>query len=804
MRIGSRVPYGHAIHFKRPGPGPGEGRGNIPLKTTSAKPPGEAGIPQLKNDLLEELRSKKRYNNIEIEALERAFNLMVSHYGEKEADWKKTVINLLHVAKTLAAWGTDPLVVSAGLLHLMPVDELARENIDPRVVDLIKRKSILGSYLFIPLIGKISEREADYLLKMCLMQEGNRNVWLLEGACEFASLSTNSHTGTTASRAYHITSRILSLFDLDSISVLVEDISLLRLDKEEYQKIESIITAANKRSRLDALSRLRTVTGLVSEDLALKGIKHRIQIDVKSVPRTLKKIRKGKKLTDASRFRVIIEGAAEQCVKTMDVVTEDLTALGYYELTMGRNNFLHGVTITPGNNFGRKKNGYESIHLHFRGENYEPVNVQIRTEEMHAEAEAGSASHGRFKLNGLLGAPSIDEAGIIREKLIASGEKYGIHRGITYRLLPNDAGKKVKLLDLAFCVNPDLGLRCPEHVDVRRIDPKTGKRERLILKVSSPVENGDVVIIKKGNILSRNPNQASTASTSTALKLATRGVLDKQRIQQRTSEAAQEGEIAIETELSPWFRTLTESIHSALERDGKDPGKAKIYISSSLSHVAHARFGLEDEKGLFVYAGLAKDREQTLKKIVQGIKDASVASAYLVEERHTRLWMMVRDIPGVVSAIFLLINKQNLGIETFNIKQVTTNYSLAKITMRSRKKDFESEMRHILAGAKNIYSNITHRTKGIMRRKIEVLFSLNRCNAYVAHKISAMMAKNGANIVSAQMDKDESRAKMACSFTISVPIGSLDSYIRNLNRRIELLKKSIKWLRVSPLSIDKY
>jgi len=89
-----------------------------------------------------------------------------------------------------------------------------------------------------------------------------------------------------------------------------------------------------------------------------------------------------KDVHDVMALRVVIRGDDEHCMRVLDAVREKWPSVD------GR---FKDYIRSP------KKNGYQALHDTVLLPSGQPVEIQIRTEEMHARAEYGSAAHRRYK-----------------------------------------------------------------------------------------------------------------------------------------------------------------------------------------------------------------------------------------------------------------------------------------------------------------------------------------------------------------------------------------------------------------------
>lgn len=783
---------------------------NSPFIFMAAQAQPQKSLHELKNEIVETLRAKERYAEADLLVLEKCFDLMIRFHGEETFPFgEKVAIHLLGVARTLCEWGCNPKVASAGLLHLFPLEDLAKEDIDKYVIHLLHRKNALVSHLLLqPEREKISEEEARYLSHMSLMQEGDRDVWLLEAADEFRTLSSASkmdgRTKVLASRAYFVTAANLGLLDLDTLAVKLENIALMRLDKKTHDRIEAIIADANKRDRAKATEHLRVLTDLISGHLDQNNIQHRVEPDVKSPSRALKKLLRGDELTDPSRFRYIVKGTPQLCLKAFEEIAHAMRQLGYTEIESERKNYVAGIKLGKKEwDIGPKKNNYQSIHLHFRGEQYEPLNVQIRTEEMHEVAELGPASHGRFKyqLNGMLDEVRMDEASIMRDALRTSGQRYAGFGDNIYRVIPYPPGNTLKIIDLLFAVGADFGLRAPARVRVERIDPLTGLKETKKLPVFAPLENGDLVLPFKK---SRTPSKIRTNQVSSLPALITLGLvrgktLDPESMKEKSSIAEARGRTALGMEISSLRSELRDRLIDLLRKEGENPDELKIDTLFSLERTASA-IGLRTEEGMHLSVGLSRNREDLIARIMNILRASSTAVAYKVlsGQNHADLWIMVSDVPGSTLAVLRLFQDQGFGLVSLSAQRLPGgDYSLIKTRVKVRKKSIEEDMLTLLSRAKDLYANTRPAPSGIQQVRISIHdLRLSRMNIKAIARVAELFQRAGANIISATFPPIR-ESKSSCSLTATLPAKYFEKFKDTLES--ELQKLGLKGFRITRL-----
>ncbi|WP_341792913.1 bifunctional (p)ppGpp synthetase/guanosine-3',5'-bis(diphosphate) 3'-pyrophosphohydrolase [Rickettsia endosymbiont of Ceutorhynchus obstrictus] len=128
------------------------------------------------------------------------------------------------------------------------------------------------------------------------------------------------------------------------------------------------------------------ITCLLHEDLLKHGIKAEISGRIKEPESILRKIIRKEttleQLTDIIAFRVIVADKKE-CYKARDIIYK-----------------LYNVDLQKSKNFidSPKENGYQSLHIVIEINPYKrKIEIQIRTVEMHEQAETGKSAHWQYK-----------------------------------------------------------------------------------------------------------------------------------------------------------------------------------------------------------------------------------------------------------------------------------------------------------------------------------------------------------------------------------------------------------------------
>ncbi len=146
-----------------------------------------------------------------------------------------------------------------------------------------------------------------------------------------------------------------------------------------------------------------------------------------------------------------------------------------------------------------KPNGYQSIHTVVFGPEGKPVEVQIRTRQMHQRAEQGVASHWRYKEGGKLD-PELERVIAAVRRMLESGEsdrdlmqdfRTEVFNDRVFVRTPKgkiiDMPKGATPIDFAYYVHTSVGHRC-----------RGAKVNGMIVPLNHRLENGDQVEILTG------------------------------------------------------------------------------------------------------------------------------------------------------------------------------------------------------------------------------------------------------------------------------------------------------------------
>lgn len=310
-----------------------------------------------------------------------------AHRGQARLSGEPYMTHLFETAKNIAGLGMDATSVAAGFLH----DTLEDTATSPETLEKEFGKEVRFIVEGVSKLGMLKYRGADRhnesLRKLLLATSKDLRVLIVKFCDRLHNMRTLSFVpkekqGRIARETLEIYAPIAYRLGIRKLSRELEDLAFPFVYKEGYEEISSTF----KKNYDEKLEKLEKFRKSVMKELAGAGFTNfRSDYRVKGLYSLYKKYLKYKKdieiIYDALAMRIIVE-KTEDCYKALGIIHAAWKPLP------GR---IKDYIAFP------KPNGYQSLHtIVFTGDG-DLVEVQIRTEEMHEEAEYGVASHSLYK-----------------------------------------------------------------------------------------------------------------------------------------------------------------------------------------------------------------------------------------------------------------------------------------------------------------------------------------------------------------------------------------------------------------------
>ena len=337
--------------------------------------------------LLEKVRSYSPEADLEL--LRRAYVFSaLEHKGQIRHSGEPYLVHPLEVADFLADMKLDVAAVAAGLLHDVVEDTLTTpERIDElfgaEIAHIVEGVTKIGAIPF----SSSEERQAENFRKMLLAMVDDIRVILVKLADRLHNMRTLHHLPEErrvkiAQETLDIYAPIANRLGMSKVKNELEELSFRYLEPKAYEGLRAKVEAKRKAAEavIDELSKTLSakLQGAQIPVIKLDGrIKRLYSIHLKLKRQKIDLER----VYDFVALRVITQ-SVKDCYATLGIIHQTWAPVP------GR---IKDFIAMP------RPNGYQSLHTSVISDHGFPLEVQIRTEEMHRRAEEGIAAHWKYK-----------------------------------------------------------------------------------------------------------------------------------------------------------------------------------------------------------------------------------------------------------------------------------------------------------------------------------------------------------------------------------------------------------------------
>jgi GTP pyrophosphokinase len=339
------------------------------------------------NEIVEKVQAGSPSANLAV--LQKAYVYTAkAHQGQSRLSGEPYLIHPLAVADILAEMRLDEVTVAAGLLHdaiedtLATQDEIQQEFGD-EVAFLVAGLTKISKIEF----ASREERQAENFRKMLLAMSKDIRIILIKLADRLHNMRTLEYMNEDSSRR-------IAQETLDIYAPLAHRLGIFwlkqeleeRAFKQLYPEMHAEITQKIRGIQKEREEYVQNAIGQLSKILEETGLRVDVTGRAKDAFSLFKKMQAQNvdigQVYDLIAFRVIVDGTAATCYETLGVVH------GAWKPVPGR--FKDYIAMP-------KPNGYQCLHTAVIGPGGTPIEIQIRTPEMHRVAEFGIAAHWKYK-----------------------------------------------------------------------------------------------------------------------------------------------------------------------------------------------------------------------------------------------------------------------------------------------------------------------------------------------------------------------------------------------------------------------
>ncbi|MDC3120015.1 RelA/SpoT family protein [Candidatus Pelagibacter sp.] len=339
------------------------------------------------NELINKVKNYNKFLNYE--RLDKAYNFAVkAHKNQKRASGDPYSVHPIEVANILTELKLDSATITTGLLHDTIEDTFAtyetiKNEFGPEVADLVDGVTKISVFENTANFNS----KAENFRKLILATSKDIRVLLVKIADRLHNMRTikaitkEEKRMRIAQETMEIYAPLADRMGMHRIRDELEDLSFEILNNDARKLIKKRLDEIklDKKNLFEELS--FELSSILNENHLNAEIYGREKTPF-SIWRKLQKKRVSlEQVTDIVGFRVILKNI-DDCYKTLGIFHKKWNCIpGKFK------DYISSPKI----------NGYESIHTSVIGSNKKPIEIQIRTKEMHEFAERGIASHWKYK-----------------------------------------------------------------------------------------------------------------------------------------------------------------------------------------------------------------------------------------------------------------------------------------------------------------------------------------------------------------------------------------------------------------------
>ena len=436
----------------------------------------------------------------DLRPLQRAYEIAeAAHEGQRRRSGEPYITHPLAVTTILAELGMDTTTLVAALLHDTVEDTPTtlsgvREEFGEDVAHLVDGVTKLDKVKY----GESAE--AETIRKMVVAMARDPRVLVIKLADRLHNMRTlrfvpPDKQERKARETLEIFAPLAHRLGMNAIKWELEDLAFATLYPKRYDEIVRLVAdrAPSRDTHLSQVTeRIQTDLKAAKVSASVSGRpKHYYSIYQKMIVRG----RDFADIYDLVGIRVLVDSVRD-CYAALGIVH------ALWSPVPGR--FKDYIAMP-------KFNMYQSLHTTVIGPEGKPVELQIRTNEMHKRAEYGIAAHWKYKGGGSAGALGGDDMTWLRQLLDWQKEaadpgefldslRFDLHSAEVFVFTPK--GDVVSLpsgatsVDFAYGVHTEVGHRC--------IGARVNGR---LVPLESTLDNGDVVEIFTSKAETAHPSQ---------------------------------------------------------------------------------------------------------------------------------------------------------------------------------------------------------------------------------------------------------------------------------------------------------
>jgi GTP pyrophosphokinase len=546
-------------------------------------------------DVLDAFRLHHREGDVEL--LRRAYDLAKeAHKGQVRKTGAPYITHPLAVAKMLAETGLDAPTLAAALLHDTVEDtnvtlEMIRDDFGDEIASLIDGVTKLDRVRY----TNREQAQAATIRKMVVAMAQDVRVLIIKLFDRLHNMRTvyalrEEKQGRVARETLDVYAPLAHRLGVQEIKHELEDRCFSILYPGPQAEIEGKLALLAPEREAFIEKMVTEIAGILSDSNIESTVTGRPKHLYSIYRKMMEQNRPFEDIHDLIGIRVVVESTRD-CYAALGLVHS------HWVPVAGR--FKDYIAMP-------KINLYQSLHTTVIGPDGKPLEIQIRTEEMHWRAEAGIAAHWRYKEGEHAPMVTVDVDSLMAEEdpeEFLANLKLDLHHDEVFVLTP---GGDVKSLpegatpvDFAYTVHTEVGHHC--------VGARINGR---LVPLSTRLHSGDIVEVLTSKSMDAGPSRDW-------LKFA------------RTGRA--------KSKIKHWFQQ---------ERRDQAAGEGRDQINALFAREAPGLTAVERENAL---TAIGKELgQQDADSLVVALGEGNVS----IDSIQTRLVRILRPEPEVTDSLF--------------------------------------------------------------------------------------------------------------------------------------------------------
>lgn len=557
----------------------------------------------------------------------------MKHREQKRMSGEPYFSHCKATARNLISWRMDVDTISAGLLHDVledtstTVKEL-REKFGDEITHIVEGVSKISS---LPFRG--IESQAENFRKMILAMSKDVRIVLIKLADRLHNMRTleflpKESQIRIAQETLEIYAPLAHRLGMSRVSAELEDLSLRYLNEDAYYEIKNRVDREFEESG----EYVKRLSKIIKDTLLESGIESQVEGRIKNIYSTYQKIYAQRTsfedVYDLFAFRVLVD-SVKDCYASMGVIHSR------WKPVPGR---IKDYIAIP------KTNGYQSLHTTMIGPGGKPVEIQIRTREMHAVAEYGIAAHWKYKEGGA--ASSEDARFLWLRRIVEDMQELKNPRhfmeSVKVELFPDEVyvftpkgevkglPKGATPIDFAYSVHTEVGNQCVG-----------AKVNGVIVPLKYELQSGDIV-----EIITRSGSRPSRDWLKIAKSSRARSKIRHWIREEERAQSIQMGEELLEAEMQERHLSSTKRL---LKSDELLEAAKELNLSSIedlLAHVGYGKVSAQHVVNLLAPETAEKSDKQAQREVPKRRHTATGVNVGGIGQPFVRFAKCCNPIPG--------------------------------------------------------------------------------------------------------------------------------------------------------------